>query len=98
MKYNHNRPLSDFQESIDILRKYGYKPIAVTQMQFEDTFVFETPEEALHAYNKFEKNPDMDSNDRLAGWWYGRTDFIQAVHEYENDEHTTSKVLIHWII
>ena len=46
MKYNHDRPLSDFQDDINKLKASGYNPIAVSQMYFEDTFVFETNEEA----------------------------------------------------
>jgi len=53
--YNHDRPLESFQRDIDKLRQAGYNPIAVTQMLFEDTFVFETSEEAKRAYEQFEQ-------------------------------------------
>jgi hypothetical protein len=32
LKYNHNRPLSDFNESLEIIKAAGFKPIAVTQL------------------------------------------------------------------
>jgi len=92
MKDNHDRPLSDFKESIDILKSSGFKPIAVTQMIFEDTFVFETPEEANNAYEQFEK---IDG--KIVGWWYGKDDFLEAVREYEEESNGYSKVKIYWL-
>ena len=92
MHYNHNRPLSDFQESIDILKAAGYKPIAVSQIYFEDTFIFETDEEAEKAYNKFE-HTDCD----IIGWWYGKDTFLQQVKKYEEEAHNDVKVLVHWL-
>ncbi len=81
-EYNHNKPLSDFMPDIEILRSFGYKPIAVTSMLFEDTFVFETVEEATKAYNQFEVN---DSKYKISAWWYGKDDFLKEVEKYESE-------------
>jgi hypothetical protein len=91
MEYNHNRALSAFQEQIDLLRSKGFAPIAVSQIFFEDTFVFETSEEAHKAFELCEC-----SNNEIIGFWYGKSEFLAAVEDYEkNDENY--KVRIHWI-
>lgn len=93
IKYNHNRPLKDFQKSIDIIKKEGFNPIAVSQLYFEDTFVFETSEEGLKGYNLLEKDHKL----RVVGWWYGKEEFLKTVEEYETENNGFSKVLIHWL-
>lgn len=56
MEYNHGQSLSDFEESMDKIRNAGFNPIAVSQLYLEDTFVFETNEEASNAYKKLERD------------------------------------------
>lgn len=98
MKFNHDRTLSDFQSNIDKLKENGFNPIAVSQMYFEDTFVFETEEEAKKAFQQFE----IDENEKwigdISGWWYGKEDFLKTVKEYETENDGYSKVLIHWLV
>jgi hypothetical protein len=91
MKYNHNQKVLDFQDDINIILKAGFKPIAVSQLYLEDTFVFETSAEAKSAYNLLENS----SSPKLFGWWYGKKDFLKTVEEYENEYKI--KVLIHWL-
>ncbi len=91
MEYNHDNDLEDFQEQLEIIRNAGFKPIAVSQMYLEDTFVFETPEEATEAYNQLE---DCE-NGKLAGWWYGKEEFEKSVKEHESN--LGVKVLVHWL-
>ena len=93
MKYNHDREVQDFQEQINIIRNAGFKPIAVSQMYFEDTFVFEKSDEANKAYKQLE---DCDDT-KVVGWWYGKGDFEKAVKEYENENDGYSKVRVHWL-
>jgi hypothetical protein len=99
MKYNHDRPLEDFQEDINRIKQEGFNPIAVTQMGFEDTFVFETAEEATNAYEKLELNSPRKSN--VIGWWYGKEDFLKVVESYKKDFHfgcdEPIEVLIYWL-
>jgi 4-amino-4-deoxy-L-arabinose transferase-like glycosyltransferase len=94
IKYNHDRTLEEFQSQLKIIENAGFKPIAVSQLYFEDTFVFETSKEANEAFNLLEKNKPSE----VIGWWYGKDDFLQTVKEYETDNEGYSKVLIHWII
>jgi hypothetical protein len=98
MKFNHDRMLSEFQSNIDKLKENGFNTIAVSQMYFEDTFVFETEEEAKKAFQQFE----IDENEKwigdISGWWYGKEDFIKTVKEYETENDGYSKVLIHWLV
>ena len=86
--FNHDRPLISFEDNLEIIRSAGFKPIAVTQMMFEDTFVFETDKESTEAYNLLEIGGEV------CGWWYGREDFLQEVSDYEKGG---SKVLIYWL-
>lgn len=92
-KYNHDREVEDFQEDLEVIREEGFNPIAVTQMYFEETFVFETPEEANRAFQKLEAN----GNSRVIGWWYGKEDFLHEVDIYEKENEGYSKVRIHWL-
>jgi len=93
--YNHDRPLSDFQDNIDTLKANGFNPIAVSQMTLEDVYVFETKEEALEGYIRFERDENKNWIGAIVGWWYGKEDFLNAVKEYE--EKSEIKVLIHWL-
>jgi hypothetical protein len=99
IKYNHDRSLVEFEEDLKIIREHGYNPIAVTQMMLEDTFVFETEEESLRAYNELE----VPKKCHIVGWWYGKEDFLKAVEEYEleaNKNRVDNKVLkmkIYWL-
>lgn len=100
VRYNFNRPLSDFQENIDRLRNAGFKPLAVSQMYFEDTWVFGTQEEALRAFRTFE----IDENEKripdgFDGWWYGVEEFKEEVKNYESEAAMSegSKVRIYWL-
>jgi hypothetical protein len=98
MEFNHTRPLSDFQDDIDKLKASGYNPIAVSQMFFEDTFVFETNEEATKAYRQFERDGKEVWVGEIVGWWYGKEDFEKTVKEYETKNDEYSKVLIYWLV
>jgi hypothetical protein len=91
MEYNHWNELEDFQEELEIIRDAGFKPIAVSQMFLEDTFVFETDEEAMKAYKQLE---DCE-NPKLAGWWYGKKDFEKSRKEHESI--LGVKVLVYWL-
>jgi hypothetical protein len=98
MKFNHDRMLSEFQSNIDKLKENGFNPIAVSQMYFEDTFVFETEKEAKKAYQQFETDENEKWIGDISGWWYGKEDFIKTVKEYETENDGYSKVLIHWLV
>lgn len=92
--YNHNRPLESFSIELEIIRENGFVPIAVSQIYFEDTFVFETHEEATKAYEMLEEDETLPY--RCFGWWYGKQEFLKEVLDYESKE-GASKVLIHWL-
>lgn len=93
MKYNHDRKVEDFQEQIDIIRNAGFKLIAVSQMFFVDTFVFQKSDEANKAYNQLENCKD----NKVVGSWYGKEDFEKAVKKYESKNDGYSKVRVHWL-
>ena len=58
-----------------ILEAYGFNLIAFSPcIMFEDTFVFETDEEAEQAFNKMEVELEM-----FQGWWYGKEQFTNVV-------------------
>jgi len=97
MKYNHDRPLSDFDQQLLLIRDAEFKPIAVSQMYFEDTFVFKTPEEAKKAYRMLELDIKGKWIGKVVGWWYGEQDFKKEVEKYERENDGYSKVLVHWL-
>lgn len=89
--YNHNRPLADFQNELDIILGEGFFPIAVSQMYLEDAFVFDTQSEAWAAYEKIELK-----GKGVVGWWYGKDYFLQTLKEYE-EQYPDTKVLVYWL-
>lgn len=66
------------------LRLHGFKPIMFTELMMEDTFVFETEEEARRAYNKFEMDENCEYIGKFDGWWYGIDDFNKQSAENKN--------------
>ena len=82
-------------EELDLIIVNGFKPIAVTKFMLENTFVFETKDEAMKAYHFFERDENENWIGNIVGWWYGREDFIEAVKEYEAE--FGYKLNVHWI-
>ena len=89
-EYNHERPLSSFKESLILIKSYGFNPIGVSQMYCEDTFIFETQEEANSAYQKLEKELGL-----LQGWFYSKEEFEKQKLEYETQ--LNCKVLTYYL-
>lgn len=83
--YNHNQPVSYFQEELDIIKEAGFNVLGVTIMQLESTFIFETKDEAERAYSALEKTG------KVQGWWYGLEDFKFAEKGYPD------KLLVHYL-
>lgn len=81
MKNNHKRPLSSFLPMVEKIREAGYNPIMVSQMALEDTFVFETAQEAEEAYRELEL--ETEGEDSVVGWYYGKANFLKEVNEYQ---------------
>lgn len=97
IKYNHDKTLSEFEPQLSIIKKAGFKPIAVSKMYFEDVFVFETEEEATRAYRKLERDKNENWIGKVDGWWYGRNSFKDVVKEYEAKNKGFSKVRVYWL-
>lgn len=92
MKYNTNRTLESYQWAIDIIRNNGFKLIGVCQMLMEDTFIFETDEEAIQAHSKLENT----ENSEVVGFWYGKDEFEQARKKYEAQS-DGFKLNVYWL-
>jgi hypothetical protein len=95
MNWNHRTPLEYYQEALAKLLDMGFKPIGVSQMECEDVFIFETPEEAIRAYHLFERDQSEKWIGEISGWWYGKSAFEEAVKQYEAEWGT--KVLTYWL-
>lgn len=78
---------------IDLLRMAGFDPIGFCKMTCEDTFIFESKEDAFQAFNFFEKNPQTKVI--IQGWWYGKAQFLEALSEYETEN--GYKVQVTWL-
>jgi len=66
------------KENLEKLYNAGYNPIAYSVMICEDTFVFETNEEAEKAFAQFETNGTRGNI--IQGWWYGKEEYFQKVY------------------
>lgn len=65
--------------SLDVIRKHGYNPIAITTIICEETFIFKTDEEASKAYEDLEINKGV-----VDGWWYGEEKFKEEHKTLDN--------------
>jgi hypothetical protein len=90
MKYNHNRPLSDFQDDIDLLKSNGFNPIGVSQMYMFEVFIFNTQKEANEAYEEMEVKKQ-----EMSAYFWEKKDFLKKAKRYEKE--ISSKVRIHWL-
>lgn len=74
-KYN-----TDTSVSLDHLRDNGFNPIAITQMYLEETFVFNTKEEADKGFELLERGKSL-----VTGWWYEKEEFLATYKKYEEE-------------
>jgi hypothetical protein len=82
-----------YGEQLTFIRSKGFNPIGVSVMMFEDTFVFETIEEAKQA-GKVCEGASLP-NDRLAGWWYGKEEIPGTIDDYEKS--FKKRPMVFWI-
>lgn len=81
--HKYNTPTS---YSVKLLKDAGYKPLAICSYYGEETFFFETAEEAKRAYK------DMEVEKRLVCGWF------HSVEEIDNLENPDgSKIEVRWI-
>jgi hypothetical protein len=101
MIYNHDRPLSDFDEPLALIREAGFNPIGVTFFMFEDVFIFETKEEATQAYHVLEQAYPIDGESRwigeVVGWWYGKKKIKKMMQEYSSINDHKKAILVYWL-
>ena len=94
MEYNTRRTLESYQYVIDLIKKAGHNLIGVCQMMMEDTFIFETKEEADKAYEELELEP-KDKEIKVSGFWYSKDEIDDAISSYEKNYNYTPK--IYWL-
>ncbi len=90
-KEHIEKTLPDFKPQIETIKKKGFNLIGITQIMFEDTFIFKTSEEATKAYIELERD-----NPILSGWWYGKDELIKTLKDYDTQIDTT-RVKIFWL-
>ena len=85
--------------SLVTLRDRGFNPIGITTMMLEETFIFETEEEAITAFTTLENTPT--GNSILQGWWYGKELFKTIREEYVNFNHEGKEYeapIVYWLL
>jgi hypothetical protein len=99
MYFNHNRELIEFEPQIKKIKDAGFNIIGVSQMYFEDCFIFNTTEEAEKAYRLFERDINEKWIGNIVGWWQSKESFEKSVYKYENykDYIDDCKVLTYWL-
>jgi hypothetical protein len=60
--------------SLKVLKEHGFNPIGICVVMCEETFVFETSEEAQKAYNELELEKSL-----IDGFFYGKVEFENEV-------------------
>lgn len=71
------------------MEEIGIRPIGICCLMCEETFIFDTKEEANNAYEICEKGGIV------SGWWYSKEDFEEYLPIYEKD--FNSKVNVYWL-
>ncbi len=69
--------------NFDNMIKAGYTPVAYSVMMMEDTFYFETVEEAKKAAEYFE-NGEFATREYV-GWWYGIEELEGNIEYYHKE-------------
>ena len=64
-----------------LFKLYGYKPLTMGTYFEEDTFIFETSEEAEKAGKFFEPEERVKFRPTMCGWWYGKKEFEEELRE-----------------
>jgi len=93
--------INHYNNILKILYKYNHYPIGITTMMCEDTFIFDSKEEASKGFK------EMESNERIAkgvncvqGWWYGKSEWPKVREEYIEkayDREEDDAPSVHWI-
>lgn len=92
-----------FEEQLKYITEAGFKPIGVSQMMLEDTFIFQHNDEAHKAYEEMEQrwwgkpydpNTPPPDGECVQGWWYGKGAFITAAEDYE--EENSTEIVVYW--
>jgi hypothetical protein len=65
---------------VKIMISYGYRPVAITIYNLEETFIFKTKEEAKKCYEELEVEKKL-----VQGWFYGEEEFEIYRKEYEDE-------------
>lgn len=81
--HKYNTPTS---YSIKLLKDAGYKPLAICSYYGEETFFFETAEEAIKAYEEMEVTKGL-----VCGWFH----IVEEIDELEQPD--GSKIKVEWI-
>lgn len=75
-KYIYGTPTS---HSLILMREHGFNPIGICWYFGEETFIFETDEEAQKGYALLERELCI-----VDGWWHSKADFEEDIKENEN--------------
>lgn len=105
--YNTYRSFQSYKKQIEYLKKAGFNPIGVCQIELEDAFIFNTQNEASRAHELFEWKPYKGmfwwrgnkytkfDNIKIVGYWYSKEEFLEAKRKYEKD--TNFKIKVYWL-
>lgn len=96
--YNTDKTLESFKDKLDIIRMHGFNPIAVSHMNLNDIFVFETKDEADKANDIFILKRETED---YIGFFLTKDEFLSQVKEYEKESvyspRFQAKVRYYWL-
>jgi hypothetical protein len=83
---------TDKSYSIKLLRDHGHKPIGITNVMCEETFIFNSKEECDKAHW------EMQVQERLVdGWWYSKEEFEKMLSTEPMFQQKNGKPKIYWL-
>lgn len=69
--------LNRCKKSLEIMAKENFFPIAISYFFFEEVYIFNEEQEALKAFEKFEK---LDK--KIYAWWYSKDTIKDEINNY----------------
>ena len=89
-------PTEYLEATLNKMGKADFYPVGFARMGGEDTFIFQTSEEAKKAYHHFERNEKGEWIGDIVGWWYGKEAWPETVDWYRKNV-MDEEVSVFWL-
>lgn len=82
-RLNIERDLDSFKTELDVIKNHGFNPIGVSQILWEDIYIFETQEETEKAYKTLECGENKHWTCPVEGMQYSKAKFLDVCIQHK---------------